>query len=77
MRSSVARVLSTSWQSPTTLMRVARATARVKVVMGLVRLMSQASGHTASMVRAISSIGGMLRSARLSPPGPTVSPTVW
>ncbi len=45
--------------------------------MGLVMLNSQASGQTSSMVRAMPTRTGMLRRARLIPPGPTLSPTVW
>ena len=43
--------------------------------MGLVMLSSQASGQTSSMSRAMPARTGTLRSARLMPPGPTVSPT--
>ena len=48
---------------------------RVNVVIGFVMLNSQASGQTSSMVRADADEHGDLRSARLIPPGPTLSPT--
>ncbi len=38
---------------------------------------SHASGATASMSRAMSTNTGMLRSARMMPPGPTLSPIGW
>ena len=52
-----------------------RVTARQIVVIGFVRLSSHASGQSSSMSRAMSRKTGMLRSARMMPPGPTVSPT--
>ena len=52
-------------------------TARHSVVIGLVRLSNQASGQSSSMSRAMPTSTGMLRSARDTPPGPTVSPTGW
>ena len=69
--------LPTSWQSPTVLMLVSRLTARVRVVIGLVMLKSQASGQHSSMALPTPTRTGMLRRARLMPPGPTESPTVW
>ena len=45
------------------------------VVMGLVRLSSQAPGQSISISRATSTANGMCRSPRAKPPGPTVSPT--
>ena len=45
--------------------------------MGLVMLKSQASGQCSSMALPMPTRTGMLRRARLMPPGPTVSPTVW
>ena len=74
---SANRVPVTSWQRPTVLMSVSRVTARQSVVIGLVRLQSQASGHTSAMSRAMPTSTGMLRSARVTPPGPTLSPTGW
>ena len=56
---------------------VSRVRARQIVVMGLVRLRTQASGQSSSTSRAMSRNTGMLRSARMTPPGPTVSPTDW
>ena len=44
--------------------------------MGLVMLKSQASGQHSSMALPMPTRTGMLRSARLIPPGPTESPTV-
>ena len=68
-------MIVTSWQRPTVVIGDSRVTARQMVVMGFVRLRSHASGQTASMSRTMSRKTGMLRSARLMPPGPTVSPT--
>ncbi len=48
LRKAMARSMQkppTSWQRPTVLMRVSRQTVRVSVVMGLVMLSIQASGH--------------------------------
>ncbi len=67
--------LPTSWQSPTALIPVSRHTARVRAVIGFVMLKSQASGQWSSMAAPMPTSTGMLRSARLMPPGPTVSPT--
>ena len=58
-------------------MEVSRHTERVRQVMGLVILKSQASGQCSSMARPMPTRTGTLRKARLMPPGPTVSPTVW
>ena len=69
--------LPTSWQRPTVLTEVSRQIERVRVVIGLVMLSSQASGQICSMSRAIPTSTGMLRRARLTPPGPTLSPTDW
>ena len=69
--------LPTSWQRPTVLMEVSRQTERVRQVIGLVMLKSQASGQCSSMALPMPTRTGMLRRARLMPPGPTVSPTVW
>ena len=52
-------------------------TERVNAVMGLVMLKSQASGQCSSIALPMPTRTGMLRRARLMPPGPTVSPTVW
>ena len=69
--------LPTSWHSPTVLMEVSRHTERVRQVIGFVMLKSQASGHRSSIALPMPTSTGMLRRARLIPPGPTVSPTVW
>ena len=69
--------LPTSWHSPTALTGVCRQTARVRQVIGLVMLSSQASGQTFPMSSATPTSTGMLRRDRLMPPGPTVSPTDW
>ena len=69
--------LPTSWQRPTVLMLVSRHTARVNAVIGLVMLKSQASGQCSSMALPMPTRTGTLRRARLMPPGPTLSPTVW
>ena len=45
--------------------------------MGLVMLSMSASAQHCSMSRAIPTRTGMLRSERLIPPGPTLSPTDW
>ena len=45
--------------------------------MGLVMLSNHASGHWSSMSRPMPASTGMLRSARLIPPGPMLSPTDW
>ena len=58
-------------------MLVSRHTERVRVVIGLVMLSSQASGQSSSMSLPMPTRTGMLRSARLMPPGPTLSPTDW
>ena len=65
----------TSWQRPTVAIEVSRVTARHSTVIGLVMLRSHASGHCSSMSRAMPRSTGTLRSARITPPGPTVSPT--
>ncbi len=67
----------TSWQRPTALSGVSRHTARVRQVIGLVMLSSQASGQTSTMSFATPTSTGTFRSERLIPPGPTVSPTDW
>ncbi len=69
--------LPTSWQSPTVLIPVSRHTARVRAVIGFVMLKSHASGQRSSMALPMPTSTGMFLSARLMPPGPTVSPTVW
>ena len=70
-------MITTSWQRPTALIDVSLLMARVRHVIGFVRFSSHASGHSSSMSRAMSSSTGMLRSDRLMPPGPHVSPTDW
>ena len=65
----------TSWHSPTVFTDVSRVTARHSVVIGFVMLSIHASGQISSMSRAMPTSTGMLRSARMIPPGPTVSPT--
>ncbi len=77
IRSIPPRTPCSSWQSPTAFTFVVLVTARVSTVIGLVRFSIQASGQARSIVRAISSRTGTFRSARDSPPGPTVSPTDW
>ena len=59
-----------SWHSPTVLIDVSRVTARHSVVIGLVMLSIHASGQISSMSRAMPTSTGMLRSARMIPPGP-------
>ncbi len=66
-----------SWHRPTVFSGVSRVSARQIVVMGFVRLSTQASGHASSTSVAMSRNTGMLRRARSTPPGPTVSPTDW
>ena len=66
-----------SLQSPTVFTLVSRVTERHSAVSGFVTLTSHASGATASTSRAMSSSTGMLRSARMMPPGPTLSPIGW
>jgi hypothetical protein len=56
---------------------VSLVTARVSAVRGLLTLISSASGQHRSMALATSRMTGTLRSARETPPGPTLSPTVW
>ncbi len=63
-----------SLHSPTVLTLVSRVTERHSAVSGFVTLTSHAAGATASMSRAIPSMTGMLRKARMTPPGPTLSP---
>ncbi len=48
---------------------------RQSVVMGFVMFSIHASGHSSSMSRAMPTSTGMLRRARMIPPGPTESPT--
>ena len=59
-----------SWQRPTVFTDVSRVTARHSVVIGFVMLSIHASGQISSMSRAIATSTGMLRSARMTPPGP-------
>ncbi len=68
---------TSSLHSPTVVMLVSRVTARQRAVNGFDTLSSRASGQLRSMARAIPSVTGMLRSARATPPGPTLSPTGW
>ena len=65
----------TSWHRPTVLIPVSRHTDRVRAVIGLVMFSIQASAQHSSMSRPIPTRTGMLRSDRLIPPGPTLSPT--
>ncbi len=67
----------TSWHSPTVLISVSRHTARVRQVIGLVMLNIHASGQCSSIALPMPTRTGTLRNDRLTPPGPTVSPTVW
>ncbi len=66
-----------SLHSPTVFTPVSRVTERQSAVSGLVTLTNHASGATASTSRAMSSSTGMLRNARSTPPGPTLSPMGW
>ncbi len=66
-----------SLHSPTVFTDVSRVTDRTSAVSGLVTLMNHASGATFSTLRAMSTMTGMLRSARMTPPGPTLSPMGW
>ena len=67
----------TEWQSPTVRIGLASATAQQSIAIGLTYCSSSASGHSASMSRQTSSRTGIVRSARLMPPTPSVSPIVW
>jgi hypothetical protein len=74
-RLSVNCMIVTSWHKPTVVIGDARVTARQIVVIGFVRFSSHASGQSSSMSRAMPRKTGMLLSARVMPPGPTLSPT--
>ena len=52
------------------------ATAQHSIAIGLTYCSSSASGHSSSMSAQTSSSTGIVRSARLMPPTPSVSPIV-
>ena len=56
---------------------VSRVTDRHSAESGFVTFRSVASGARRSIARAMPSSTGTLRSARDTPPGPTLSPTGW
>ena len=56
---------------------LARTPSASATVIGFVMLSIQASGQISSMSLPMPTSTGMLRSARLMPPGPTESPTDW
>ena len=68
---------TSSLHNPTVDTVVSRVTARQSAVRGLLTFTSRASGQRRSMVRAMPTVTGTLRSAREMPPGPTLSPTGW
>ena len=67
----------TEWQSPTERTVVARATAQHTIAIGFTYCSSTASGQTSSISRQMSTSTGIVRSPRMIPPIPTVSPIVW
>ncbi len=68
---------TSSLQSPTARTEVSLVTPRQRAVSGFETFTSHASGATRSTAWAISTTTGTLRSDRMIPPGPTLSPTGW
>ena len=64
-----------SLHKPTAVTDVSLVMARHNAESGLDTLRSRASGACCSVARAMSTMTGMLRRARMIPPGPTLSPT--
>ena len=67
----------TLWHSPTVLIFVARLSAQQFMAIGLTYCRKVTSGQTACMSAAVSRKTGIVRSARMMPPMPSVSAIVW